>query len=96
MCEVRSIKSESIPVSHLEIEYQAFLVWKGKELMRRCEDWFDAVAIVWKRPSHLAGPPDSEIRPVAHKLWLERKDGRARQDWLEGERIANRLRRIAA
>lgn len=59
-------------------------IWNRNEQDRRCHDWCDAWPLCLKELGHI--PSLTERAERARRLWQQRKDTQATEDWLEAER----------
>lgn len=60
-------------------------IWNRNEQNRRCHDWYDAWDLFLKETSRI--PSLAERKERAGRLWQERKETQATEDWLQAEKI---------
>jgi hypothetical protein len=71
------------------IRAEAFALYREREPARTKHDWMRAqakLAVEGGKNLLTAKFNDGEIRPVAHEVWLKRREGSALEDWLDAER----------
>ncbi len=80
--------AEKAPLSSEEfyklVSEKAHNIWSTCEKSRKASNWCDAWPLCLKEHGHIPSP--TEHKNCAERLWRERKDAEAMEDWLEAER----------